>query len=56
MQTWIDNGQIDAAPDQIQTPFVITPPISRIEANKGQTIRITHTGEALPKDRESVFI
>lgn len=55
MQTWIDNGQIDAAPDQIQTPFVITPPISRIEANKGQTIRITHTGEALPKDRESVF-
>lgn len=55
MQTWIDNGNIEALPEQIHTPFVITPPISRIEAGKGQTLRITYTGEALPKERESIF-
>lgn len=55
VQAWIDNGDPNAAPEQIQTPFIITPPISRIEGNKGQTLRLTYTGEPLPQDRESVF-
>jgi fimbrial chaperone protein/chaperone protein EcpD len=33
----------------------VTPPISRIDPGKGQTLRIFHTGESLPQDRESVF-
>lgn len=55
IQAWIDNGDPTASPEQIQTPFIITPPISRIEGNKGQTLRLTYTGEPLPEDRESVF-
>lgn len=55
VQAWIDNGDPKMLPEQIKTPFVITPPISRVDAEKGQTLRITHTGEALPQDRESVF-
>ncbi len=55
VQTWIDNGDSHAAPEQIKTPFVITPPISRVDANKGQTLRITYTGEPLAQDRESIF-
>lgn len=55
IQAWIDNGDPNAAPETIQTPFVITPPLARIEGNKGQTLRITYTGEPLPQDRESVF-
>lgn len=55
VQAWIDNGDPSALPEQVKTPFVLTPPISRVEGNKGQTLRITYTGEPLPQDRESVF-
>ena len=55
VQAWIDNGDPNAAPEQIKTPFVITPPISRVDGNKGQTLRLTYTGEPLPTDRESIF-
>ncbi|MFC0308803.1 fimbria/pilus periplasmic chaperone [Gallibacterium trehalosifermentans] len=54
-QAWIDNGDPNVPPEQVKTPFVITPPLSRIEANKGQTLRITYTGDPLPTDRESIF-
>ncbi|EQC1057383.1 MULTISPECIES: molecular chaperone [Providencia] len=36
-------------------PFVVTPPLSRLEANGELTLRIRRNGEFLPKDRESVF-
>ncbi|AZI14081.1 fimbrial biogenesis chaperone [Avibacterium paragallinarum] len=55
MQAWIDMGDPDASPEQINAPFLITPPIARIEGNKGQTLRLTYTGEPLPSDRESIF-
>ncbi|MFQ1050590.1 fimbria/pilus periplasmic chaperone [Avibacterium paragallinarum] len=55
VQAWIDNGDPKASPETIKTPFVITPPISRIDGNKGQTLRITYTGASLPKDRGSIF-
>lgn len=55
VQAWIDNGDPNATPEQIKTPFVITPPISRVDGNKGQTLRLSYTGEPLPTDRESIF-
>ncbi|RIQ12870.1 molecular chaperone [Bordetella avium] len=57
MQAWLDDGRADATPDQMEVPFFLTPPLARIEPGKGQTLRIFHTagGEALPKDRESIF-
>lgn len=36
-QAWLDNGNADATPDTITTPFIITPPISRVDAKSGQT-------------------
>jgi P pilus assembly chaperone PapD len=54
-QIWLDKGDPKAAPSAIDVPFTITPPIARIDPGKGQTLRILYTGEALPKDRESVF-
>lgn len=55
VQSWIDKGNADASPDQIKVPFVITPPIIRVEPKQGQSLRLTYTGEPLPSDRESVF-
>jgi P pilus assembly chaperone PapD len=56
IQTWIDDGDINQIPDADKIPFVLTPPLSRVESNKGQIIRIIPTGSPiLPQDRESLF-
>lgn len=55
VQSWIDKGDQQASPDDIDVPFVITPSIFRIEPGRGQTLRIIHTGESLPADKESLF-
>jgi len=55
VQVWVDDGKTDADPGQSKVPFVVTPPIFRMEPQKSQTLRIMYTGEALPSDRESVF-
>lgn len=56
VQNWIDLGDDNADPGSIKAPFVATPPVSRIEPKRGQSVKIMFTGaQALPKDRESVF-
>lgn len=55
VQSWVDAGDARAAPSTTKVPFVVTPPISRIDPTKAQTLRIVYTGEPLPTDRESVF-
>ncbi|HHR5899472.1 TPA: fimbrial biogenesis chaperone [Providencia alcalifaciens] len=55
-QAWLDNGDASETPDTIKTPFQLTPPISRIEAKGGQTIRIKLMDKsAIPQDRESLW-
>ena len=41
VQAWIDDGNAKSTPDETNVPFIITPPISRVEVTKGQTLRIT---------------
>lgn len=55
VQSWVDDGDAQKAPSDLVVPFTITPPISRIDPSKSQTLRIVHTGEPLPQNRESVF-
>nr|WKF59874.1 putative fimbrial chaperone YadV [Paraburkholderia busanensis] len=55
VQVWMDDGNPDAKPGEIKVPFVITPPIFRMDAKKAQTLRVMYSGEALPQDRESVY-
>jgi len=55
VQTWIDNGDANQALDKINVPFVLLPPVFRMEANKGQTLRMMYTGSTLPASKESVF-
>lgn len=55
VQTWLDDGRDCVNPQELKLPFVITPPVSRIDPQKGQSLRITYMGSALPQDRESLF-
>lgn len=55
VQTWLDDGRDTTNPQAIKLPFIITPPVSRVDATKGQTVRITYLGQPLPADRESLY-
>ncbi|HCM1914413.1 TPA: fimbrial chaperone [Salmonella enterica subsp. salamae serovar 28:r:e,n,z15] len=55
VQSWLDDGRDGVNPEELKLPFVITPPVSRIDPQKGQSVRITYMGGALPQDRESLF-
>ncbi|KRE99481.1 molecular chaperone EcpD [Frateuria sp. Soil773] len=55
VQAWLDGGNPKVTPDKSDAPFVLTPPITRIEPRKGQTLRLMYTGQPLPQDKESVF-
>lgn len=55
LQAWMDNGDPTLRPDTPTVPFIVTPPVFRLNAAKGQTLRIRFIGGNVPPDRESVF-
>ena len=50
VQSWVDSGVKGS-----KTPFIVTPPLFRINPGEENILRIVRTGESLPEDRESVF-
>ena len=55
-QFWIDDENSFSEPTTTETPFFITPPISVIEPNQGQALRILFNhAKQLPTDRETMF-
>ncbi|EPT0360629.1 fimbrial biogenesis chaperone [Enterobacter cloacae] len=55
VQAWIDKGDMNAKPDSIDVPFVVLPPINRINSRQSKTLKIKYNGQTLPGDRESIF-
>jgi chaperone protein EcpD len=55
VESWIDRGDQHSTPESVDVPFLITPPLFRMEAKKEQSLRIVYTHEQLPADRESLF-
>lgn len=55
VQTWISEEASGSAPEAATVPFVIRPPLFRIDGGRSQVIRILHAGTQLPQDRESLF-
>ncbi|EOZ9284488.1 molecular chaperone [Enterobacter hormaechei subsp. oharae] len=52
VQSWVSN------PDDTKAPFVVTPPVYKLQENRQTLLHIIYTGDknALPKDRESLFV
>jgi chaperone protein EcpD len=55
VQAWLDAGGAKARPGESKVPFVMTPPLFRLDPTKAQSLRLVYTHEPLPEDRESVF-
>jgi P pilus assembly chaperone PapD len=47
-QSWIDAGE------GVEAPFIVTPPLSRLDGGRSQRLRLMYEGQGLPDDRESV--
>lgn len=50
IQSWTDTGD-----EKTRGPFIVTPPLFRLDAQKEQSLRIAWNGSPLPEDRESLF-
>ena len=55
VQAWLDAGDAEAAPTLSDVPFVLSPPVFRLDAGKSQFMRLSYTKAPLPADRESLF-
>ncbi|MGP1325013.1 fimbrial biogenesis chaperone [Serratia sp. CY40230] len=54
-QTWVDNGDVNAAPELSRAPFVTLPSVFALQPSALKGLRILFAGANLPADRESVF-
>lgn len=53
VQAWVSDFGNDT---KKQTPFVITPPLVKLDAQRNNLFRLIYTGtQKLPEDRESIF-
>jgi chaperone protein EcpD len=55
IQAWVDSGDEHETAETSKAPFLITPPLSRVDAGKGQSFSLMFAGGQVPQDRESVF-
>ena len=55
VQSWVDLGDPKALPQDIDAPFVLSPPMFRIDPNHKQNLRMVFTGKEQPNDRESLY-
>lgn len=55
VQLWMDDGGLDASEVQGHVPFLINPPMAKIEAGKSQLARIAFIGEQLDPAHESLY-
>ncbi|MGC1548828.1 MAG: fimbria/pilus periplasmic chaperone [Rhodanobacter sp.] len=55
VQVWLDDGDEKSTPDTAKVPFIVMPPIFRMEPSKGQAVRLLYTKAPLPTDKESLF-
>jgi chaperone protein EcpD len=57
VEAWIDTGDLNSTPDTANSPFLITPPLFRMDPHKDQSLRIIYAQgpQPLPADRESLF-
>ncbi|WP_225211962.1 fimbrial biogenesis chaperone [Stenotrophomonas lacuserhaii] len=55
VKAWVDDGDADADPSKVTAPFLVTPPLARMEPEHGQALRLMHLGQTPATDRETVY-
>lgn len=51
IQSWVEPQEAST----LKAPFIITPPLFRLDGNEQNLLRVVRTGGSLPEDRESLY-
>lgn len=54
-QVWIDDGNATLNAAEAVVPFILTPPMARVDPSKSQIVRILYSGEAIQGDAERLY-
>ncbi|HIF6625481.1 pilin chaperone [Acinetobacter baumannii] len=52
IQTWVESFSPD---DKKEVPFIVTPPLFRLEAEQENILRVIYSGDNLPQHKESIY-
>jgi len=57
IQSWVDSGDAQRQIEQIKAPFLVDPPVFRLDPGQSRQVRVLMVWplEQLPSERESVF-
>ncbi|MBP69685.1 MAG: molecular chaperone EcpD [Haliea sp.] len=55
VQTWIDGESNNRRADEAESPFILSPPVFRLDSGKGQVLRVRQFTDIAEKEKESVF-
>lgn len=55
VQTWVDDGDVNPAPELSHAPFVPLPSVFSMQPGTVRGLRVIYGGQPLPTDRETVF-
>jgi chaperone protein EcpD len=55
VQAWLDDGRADVDPSLLRVPFMIAPPLARIEPGQSLALSVQSLRDELARDRESLF-
>lgn len=51
IQSWVDEGESS----KVKSPFIVTPPLFRLDPGQDNILRVVRTGGKIPEDRESLY-
>jgi P pilus assembly chaperone PapD len=55
IQSWVDGGEASAGAQTSKAPFIVTPPLFRLDGNQQNILRVVRAGGSLPETKESLF-
>lgn len=55
VQSWIDDGDINSTPETSKAPFLVSPPVVKVDGHSGQQVGLKLLENTLPSDKESMF-
>lgn len=55
IQSWVDSDGTRSAGSADKAPFIVTPPLFRLDSNQQNILRIVRAGGNLPQNKESMF-
>lgn len=55
IQSWVDSGDTAPGAQANKAPFIVTPPLFRLDGNQQNILRVVRAGGDLPENKESLF-